>query len=100
LLPTDPIAGNKNRQLMRMTELYLELPNRRLLPFSFSHQPAPEPLITEVIDVRRYISQPNRPNMPLISRGFMSGFPIAAGALGLSRPTGERVEGRRDVDTK
>ena len=51
LLPTDPIARNKNRQLMRMAELYLELPNRRLLPFSFSHQPAPEPLITEVIAV-------------------------------------------------
>jgi len=51
LLPTDPIARNKNRQLMRMAELYLELPNRRLLPFSFSHQHAPEPLITEVVAV-------------------------------------------------
>ena len=51
LLATDPIARNKNRQLMRMTELYLELPNRRLLPFSFSNQPAPEPLITEVVAV-------------------------------------------------
>ena len=51
LLPTDPIARNKNRQLMRMAELYLELPNRRLLPFSFSHQPAPEPLIIEVVAV-------------------------------------------------
>ena len=51
LLPTDPIARNKNRQLMRMTELYLELPNRRLLPFSFGNQPAPEPLVTEVIAV-------------------------------------------------
>ena len=51
LLPTDPIARNKNRQLMRMTELYLELPNRRLLPFSFSNQPTPEPLITEVVGV-------------------------------------------------
>ena len=36
---------------MRMTELYLELPNRRLLPFRFSNQPAPEPLITEVVAV-------------------------------------------------
>ena len=51
LLPTTPIARNKNRQLMRMTELYLELPNRRLLPFSFSNQPAPEALIAEVIAV-------------------------------------------------
>ena len=51
LLPTTPIARNKNRQLMRMTELYLELPNRRLLPFSFSNQPAPEALIAEVVAV-------------------------------------------------
>jgi glutathione S-transferase len=51
LFPKDLIARNKNRQLMRMTELYLELPNRRLLPFSFSNQPAPESLITEVVAV-------------------------------------------------
>lgn len=51
LLPTSPIARNKNRQLMRMAELYLELPNRRLLPFSFSNQPAPETLIAEVVAV-------------------------------------------------
>lgn len=51
LLPRTPIARNKNRQLMRMTELYLELPNRRLLPFSFSNQPAPEALIAEVVAV-------------------------------------------------
>jgi len=30
---------------------YMELPNRRLLPFSFSNQPAPEALIAEVIAV-------------------------------------------------
>ncbi|MGB1190832.1 MAG: glutathione S-transferase family protein [Pseudomonadales bacterium] len=51
LLPSDPFARNKNRQLMRMAELYLELPNRRLLPYSFSGQPAPEQLIAEVVAV-------------------------------------------------
>ena len=51
MLPTDPIAWNKNRQLMRMTELYLKLPNRSLLPFSFGNQPAPKPLVTKVIAV-------------------------------------------------
>ena len=45
LLPSEPIGRNKNRQLMRITEFYSELPNRRLLPFSFRNLPAPEPLI-------------------------------------------------------
>ena len=36
---------------MRMTELYLELPNRRLPPSSFSNQTAPETLITDVVTV-------------------------------------------------
>ena len=36
---------------MRITELYSELPNRRLLPFSFRNPPAPEPLIAEVLAV-------------------------------------------------
>ena len=36
---------------MRMAELYLELPNRRLLPYSFSNQAAPESLIAEVVAV-------------------------------------------------
>jgi len=51
LLPADPVARNKNRQLMRMAELYLELPNRRLIGYSFSNQPAPEQLIKEVTAV-------------------------------------------------
>jgi glutathione S-transferase len=48
LFPTNPVARNKVRQLMHMAELYLELPNRRLLPFSFSGRPAPEPILNEV----------------------------------------------------
>ena len=51
LLPADAIARNKNRQLMHMAELYLELPNRRLLPYSFSNQTAPEQLIKEIVAV-------------------------------------------------
>jgi glutathione S-transferase len=51
LLPSNPLARGRNRQLMRMAELYLELPNRRLLPYSFSDQPAPAPLIAEVVSV-------------------------------------------------
>jgi len=48
LFPKDPVARNKVRQLMHMAELYLELPNRRLIPYSFSNQPAPEQLVNEV----------------------------------------------------
>jgi glutathione S-transferase len=51
LFPTDAFARNRNRQLMHMAELYLELPNRRLIPYSFSKQPAPEQLIAEVVAV-------------------------------------------------
>lgn len=48
LFPREPVARNKVRQLMHMAELYLELPNRRLISFIFSNQPAPEPLLDEV----------------------------------------------------
>ena len=51
LFPAAPVERNKVRQLMHMAELYIELPNRRLLPFSFSNQPAPEQLINEVKSV-------------------------------------------------
>jgi glutathione S-transferase len=51
LFPADLVARNKVRQLMHMAELYIELPNRRLIPYSFSNQPAPEQLINEVKSV-------------------------------------------------
>jgi len=51
LLPADAIARNKNRQLMHMAELYIELPNRRLIPYSFRNTPAPEQLLSEVVAV-------------------------------------------------
>ncbi|MFT5804010.1 MAG: glutathione S-transferase [Candidatus Paceibacteria bacterium] len=51
LFPADLIKRNKVRQLVHMAELYLELPNRRLLPYSFSNQPAPEQLVNEIKSV-------------------------------------------------
>lgn len=48
LFPTDTFERNRVRQLMHVAELYLELPNRRLLPFGFSGTTAPEPLVEEV----------------------------------------------------
>jgi glutathione S-transferase len=48
LLPTDPWARNHVRQIMRMAELYLELPCRRLLPFGFANSAPPEALKAEV----------------------------------------------------
>ena len=48
LFPAEPFARNKVRQLMHMAELYIELPFRRLIPFSFSGQPAPEQILNEV----------------------------------------------------
>ena len=48
LFPAEVVARNKVRQLMHMAELYVELPNRRLISYSFSNQPAPEQLIQEV----------------------------------------------------
>ncbi|MEE4362145.1 MAG: glutathione S-transferase family protein [Pseudomonadales bacterium] len=48
LLPADPWARNHVRQIMHMAELYLELPCRRLLPFSFTNATPPEALCAEV----------------------------------------------------
>ena len=48
LFPTGIFERNRIRQLMHMAELYLELPNRRLLPFAFSGNAAPDPLVEEV----------------------------------------------------
>ena len=48
LLPADPFARNRVRQIMRVAEQHLELPNRRLIGFAFSGTEAPEPLLDEV----------------------------------------------------
>ncbi len=48
LYPTDSFTRNYVRQIMRVSELYLELPCRRLIPYIFSDTPAPEALQEEV----------------------------------------------------
>ncbi len=42
LYPTDPVAKAKVRQIMKITELYLELSSRKLISYAFSGKPAPE----------------------------------------------------------
>lgn len=51
LLPADPYERARVRQIMHMSELYLELPCRRLLPFGFSNTTPPEELRSEVAGV-------------------------------------------------
>ena len=48
LLPAEPWARNHVRQIIHMSELYLELPCRRLLPFNFAGKAPPEALCAEV----------------------------------------------------
>ena len=48
LLPADPGARNRVRQIMRVSELYLELPCRRLLAFAFGGGEPPQALADEV----------------------------------------------------
>lgn len=48
LLPADPEMRGKVRQLAKITELYLELPARRLLPFALGGRQAPEVIKEEV----------------------------------------------------
>jgi len=48
LLPAEPEARGKVRQLAKITELYLELPARRLLPFALSGRQAPDAVKEDV----------------------------------------------------
>lgn len=48
LYPADPLDRARVRQVMRIAELYLELPCRRLIPFAFTEQDAPEALKQEI----------------------------------------------------
>lgn len=48
LYPTDSFTRNYVRQIMKVSELYLELPCRRLMPFIFGKSPAPESLQEEI----------------------------------------------------
>lgn len=61
LYPADPYARAQVRQVMKVAELYLELPCRRLIPFAFTNTDAPEPLKQEIREVlQRGIEAMNR----------------------------------------
>ncbi len=51
LYPDDVIGRAKVRQVMKVSELYLELPARRLIPFAVTNSEVPEALATEVTEV-------------------------------------------------
>ena len=48
LYPSSPEARAHVRQIMKVVELYLELPSRRLIPYAFSGVPAPDAVLTDV----------------------------------------------------
>ena len=48
LYPRDTYARNYVRQIMKVSELYLELPCRRLIPFVFTNSEAPEELKADI----------------------------------------------------
>ena len=51
LYPSDANERATIRQIMKIAELYFELPSRRLIPFTFSGTPVPKPIATEVRQV-------------------------------------------------
>ncbi len=53
LYPADTYSRNYVRQIMKISELYLELPSRRLIPFVFANADAPEALREEVAGMIR-----------------------------------------------
>jgi glutathione S-transferase len=42
LYPVDPVARARVQQIMKVSELYLELPSRKLIAYAFSGKPAPQ----------------------------------------------------------
>lgn len=48
LYPADLASRAQVRQIMKVSELYLELPCRRLIAYAFSNKEAPKPVLTEV----------------------------------------------------
>jgi glutathione S-transferase len=48
LYPEDPGERAAVRQIMKVSELYLELPSRRLISYAFSGKQAPEPVQAEI----------------------------------------------------
>jgi glutathione S-transferase len=53
LYPADPMARARVRQIMKVAELYLELPSRRLIAYTFSGKPAPEPAMADARHVTK-----------------------------------------------
>lgn len=53
LYPADPVQRARVRQIMKVSELYLELSSRRLIAYAFTGKPAPEPLLDDV----RHVTQ-------------------------------------------
>nr|WP_317199429.1 glutathione S-transferase family protein [uncultured Psychrobacter sp.] len=51
LYPADAKERATIRQIMKIAELYFELPSRRLIPFTFSGTPVPKPIAMEVRQV-------------------------------------------------
>ncbi len=51
LYPSDPGERAAVRQIMKIAELYLELPSRRFIPFAFAGKTAPEPVQAEIRQV-------------------------------------------------
>jgi len=47
LYPSDPAARARVRQIMKVSELYLELPSRRLIAYAFSGKAAPESVLAD-----------------------------------------------------
>ncbi len=47
LYPSDPLARARVRQIMKITELYLELSSRKLIAYAFSGNPAPQPVLDD-----------------------------------------------------
>ena len=52
LYPADPVARARVRQIMKVSELYLELPSRRLIAYAFSGKPAPQ----KALDDARHVA--------------------------------------------
>ena len=51
LYPKDPFGRARVRQFMKISELYLELAGRRMIPFSLAKREVPEALAKEVTEV-------------------------------------------------
>jgi glutathione S-transferase len=62
LYPADPLQRARVRQIMKVSELYLELPSRRLIAYAFSGKPAPEAALADARHVtNRGIEAMKRP---------------------------------------